>query len=365
MKKNFLLLVLVAAILALSVGVSTAAEVKVGADLELVYRSVNIEDKNEVAPDKDEFHAAGYATTDADLNISISIDENTSAFMKIDADDNGDQLEEVWVQFKNVGGLPIDLKIGKQEIPFGMDKDLGIVDPYTHGASGSLLDFDSEDILGEVDNRFGLKITSTPLGDSPKIELSIFENDSDGDGDGEGYGDSYDKPADDGLSQSFAVRLTSTRVAGLTAEVSGIVKHREGVSTLPGNGTDNEDAWSIGLDYKMDPVEVYAEYIAANDIDHDGDTNQDILHIGVAFNATEKITIVAQYGSIKWEDSSDAAVKEEPELTKWSLTPKYKMDNGIELALEYVSEEYDFDDADPDVKDIEADAIFARIKFSL
>jgi hypothetical protein len=341
MRKSFYLLVLAGVLVTFFAGVSYAVDVTGGGDIELVYDSYNVDNGTT------DVSSVDFGTTDADVNVKIGIDENTSAHIKIDVDDDGTQMEEVYITFDKVGGSPVSLKLGKQEVPFGMDKDLGIMDPVAH--------------IAEVDEKVGLTLAATPAGDSPKIELCSFQNDTAQDYDPA----SGEDPADTGIFQSYALRLTSTRVAGLFAEVSYINQHREGLEELAATNSDDTSAVSVGLDYTFNPVNVYLEYIGMTDTGHvDGDDDT-ILHLGVAYEASPQVTVVVQYGNVTSESDASPA---EPSLTTFALTtfaltPKYKMSNNVELALEYASETYDADIAGVDDIDISSVAIRAKYSF--
>jgi hypothetical protein len=344
MRKKALYILLVAVFMMSFSTFCFAAEVTVGGDVEIVYSNTSTDAGG------GDVDSAEYTTTDADLNVKVVIDENTEAWLKVNADDETDsdtvQLEEIYVTFKGVG--PLDIRVGKQEVAFGQDKDLGIADPLVHE--------------GEVDEKFGVTLSATPIQDSPKIELSIFQNTSD-----QGAGTKADEPADDGLFNSFAARLTSTRVAGLTAEVSYVVQSWEGLEETPGYN-DDTSALSIGVDYTMDPINVFAEYIMANDIDDDTtaavdymkDVDVDLLSVGVNFKATPEWSILAQYHNAAFDTPAGGS---DPTYDAFSITPRYTMGNGVELALEYLSSTYDHDDGGV-TPDEDEDTISARVKYS-
>jgi hypothetical protein len=348
-------------------GTSQAAEVKVGADIELVYGQYTVDP----AVGGADSNFAAFYTQNANIYVKMLVDENTEAMLKVDADDNADQLEEAWVKFGKLGGAPVALKLGKQEVPFGMDKNPGIMYPYTHNSgTGSLLNLKTASVdinqdgainaddavphFGEVDNKFAFTFITDPIAELGTIELSVFQNST-----AQGVGADADKPADNGATQSYAVRVTSKRIPGLDAEVSYINMHSEGMDGTPGE-TDDSSAISVGLDYTFKPVEVFAEYISGNNLDFVTDSDQTAIHGGVIYSATDKISVAAQYEQLAYDmDGSDS----NPTATKLALTPKYVMDNGVELALEYVAETLDADEAG--VEDIDASGIFARVKVSL
>ena len=361
---------------ALFAGICMAVELKIGADIEVVYSAINVNNKN-LINDQNEQDIAKFYTTDADLNIKALIDENAEAFIKLDIDDfssgtvnMNSLLEEINFTLKNVGGISLDAKIGKQEIPFGMDRGLGISDPYTHGSTGDVLlngiDFnginfardgivgDEEKFphFGEVDNRFAITLITTPIKNSPKFELCVFQNDREQD-----YDDG-DEPADDGLTQSYAIRLTSTRVPNLEARVSYVSMHKEEIDITAGK-IDDSSALSVSFDYTLNPVQFYGEGIWGSNLNHDKDYDQDVYHVGLAYNLSEVTTIVCQYNKMANRNNSGAA---EPELEKITLTPKYKLQSGVELALEYARETLDMDDP-VNTKDVTVDVLSARVAY--
>jgi hypothetical protein len=366
-KIKFFLFVLIFA--TLCAGVCMAAELKTGAYIEVVYSAINVNNKN-LINDQNETNIAKFHNTSADVDFKLLIDENTQAYIKLDIDDfsggtvNADSLlEEINFTLKNIGGIDLSAKIGKQEIPFGMDKDLGISDPYVHGGmSDSFLngvgDFNNDGTtdtfphFGEVDNRFAITLIATPIKNSPKFELCVFQNDR-----GQDYDDG-DEPADDGLTQSYAIRLTSTRVPKLEARVSYVSMHKEEIDITAGK-IDDSSALSVSFDYTLYPVQFYGEGIWGSNLNHDKDYDQDVFHVGLAYNLSEVTTIVCQYNKMANRNNSGAA---EPELEKIALTPKYKLKSGVELALEYARETLDMDDT-VRTKDVTADIFSAKAAY--
>ena len=71
------------------------------------------------------------------------------------------------------------------------------------------------------------------------------------------------------------------------------------------------------------------------------------------------MTLVVQYNKIANENDAGAS---EPELRKIAVTPKYKLKNGVEIALEYVRETLDMDDP-VNTKDVTADIVSARVAY--
>lgn len=356
---------LVAAV-ALSMIVSSAcfaAEVTVGGDIEIIYSYITVDDGDT----KDT--SAKFNTTDADVNVKAVIDENTSAFIKLDVDDieggavsETALLEEIFLTFKNINGLPLAAKVGKQEVPFGLDYDLGISDPYTHGSSGdsylnSVHDLygsdsaDKVDHFGEVDNKFGITLSSSPIDDKHEIEFCVFQNARGVDSTEEDA-----QPEDNGF-QSYAVRVTSSRLENLKAEVSYISMHQEGANSA--SRVDNTRAVSVGAVFNMKPVKVFGEAIIGRDLKYMTDVDQNIYQIGVAVDPIEKLTLVLQWNAIEFKDNN---THDNPTLYKAAFAPKYKLDNGVELALEYVREELHMDKDPQD--DISADVVSARVKYS-
>ncbi len=366
MKKIFIL-VLIVTMATFVAGISFAGdgpEITVSGNIELDYSTVTHDDGVDGTAD---VTYAGFGTSDADVNVKAVFDDSTEAYIKMDIDDfksgsvkSDSLLEEVHVTFKKVGGAPVNIKVGKMEVPFGMDKDKGISDPYTHN-SGTGFMVNKVSHFGEVDNKFGVNFIITPIESTdsakkstPVIELSVFENDT-----AQDY-DTGEDPADTGLYQSFAVSVTSNeRVPNLMAKVSFISMHKEGTETDTSTGVvDDSTAISIAADYKIKPIDtsVYAELILGADLDHVEGSDQEIYHIGVEAKVVEKVYAVVQYNSLTNKmDATDV----EPNYNKISIAGKYKMDNKIELLLEYATETYD---ADTGADDVTANAVSARVK---
>ncbi len=381
MKKCYLS-VLFLTVVILFAGICYAVELKIGGDLEVAYSDISL-DTGRPQVGGIQIEQNKFYTTDVDLNFKAIVDEKTEVFVKIDADDlaggkvdsNGNSmLEEINFTFKDVANAPLTIKVGKQEVAFGQDKDLSISYPYMHNSASSKttflngvfdidqvpeLDDDGNTVykndkiyhFGEVDNKFAVKLTTTPVEGAPKIELTVFQNDK-----GQSSPDGTE-PADTGV-QSYAARMTSTRVPGLKAEVSYISMHEEGAHNTEGM-VDNSSALSVGFYYEYDPIALVGEVIAGKNLNHVKDYDQDIYQIGLAVTPVDKFTVVAQYHKLVYKDNINQT---EPWLDKITITPKYKLDNGVDFALEYAREVLHVTD-DFDADDISADVVAGRIGY--
>jgi len=364
-----------------------AVDVTVGGDVELVYSGIRIDDT--VTQDK----TAKFNTTCAAVTVKAKIDENTNLFIKLDVDDfvdgvsgisNDSLLEEAKFTFDNLlgtveGTMPLSVIAGKQELPFGLDKDIVISDTYTHNSGtgtylNGIYDFDGDGTadkinhFGEVDNKFGIVLVAKNLlgettKDSSKVELCVFQNDR-----GQDTSNEDEKPRDNGLSQSYAVKLTSKRVANLEGQVSFISMHKEGLHSTAGK-VDNSEALSFSFDYSYkvkdanDPqkdvnlVELFAEAIVGYNLENVKDYDQNIYSFGLVVTPVKNVDVIAEYNGIIFKDNIQDVT---PKLVKYTITPTYKLDNGVQLALEYAKEVLDTDSG---ADDITADVISARVAY--
>ncbi|MHC4870917.1 MAG: hypothetical protein ACYTFY_03645 [Planctomycetota bacterium] len=221
--------------------------VKIGGDVEidLIFTS-----RDEANNSTDSINRSRYASSDADLNIRVDAGTDTYLFIKLDLDDtgtDGDLTEEIQFVWENVRGSNWKVILGKDEVPFGQDKDMLIADPYVHGqgsAGGVIVDggeafadtsaptgktatnnADSEEgfhesqvimgnWIGEVDNRWGVSATYKykELG---TLEVSAFQN----------LDDMHEDRSEDTGLQSWATRLTVKPIEGLKITGSFINQH--------------------------------------------------------------------------------------------------------------------------------------------
>ena len=132
--------------------------------------------------------------------------------------------------------------------------------------------------------------------------------------------------------------------------------HKENMNETAGM-VQNSKAFSVAFDYMLEEasnLNIYGEVISGNDLDYTKDLDQRIYHLGVALTPVDKVTVVAQYNNIVYKDNNQHV---EPTLVKYSIGPKYKMDSGVTLILEYANETLD---ADTGADDITADVVALR-----
>ncbi|MFH0912018.1 MAG: hypothetical protein V1918_11005 [Planctomycetota bacterium] len=196
--------------------------------------------------------------TDADLDIRGDGGTDTYLFMKLDLDDASTDeqglVEELQFVWQNVRGSKWTLVFGKDEVWFGQDKDMLVLDPYVHGGSGSTTvlgsssPYESEIVWsspadsnrdawnsnphepslisglvwpGEVDNRVGLQALYQ-FTDQVSMSASLFQNVG---------GLTEDRSRDHGV-QSWATQLKVKPIEGLQMQASFINLHDEAYADI-------------------------------------------------------------------------------------------------------------------------------------
>ncbi|MEW5692006.1 MAG: hypothetical protein AB1765_01775 [Candidatus Hydrogenedentota bacterium] len=153
---------------------------------------------------------------------------------------NNKELEEAYIHFdKIMRDIPIFLRIGKFEQPFGMDYDVGAFDPFPH--------------TYEIDKVWGIMI-GYEIKDIGKIEASVIDLDDIDDIGNNGNGVADESNAT--LSDGFSARITLDRLMpNIFIEASYATRADTPAwrTNTPDPCRDN-DRWSIGLQFELDEI---------------------------------------------------------------------------------------------------------------
>lgn len=221
--------------------------VKIGGDVELDLLYTR---RDEANASSDQIDRSRYASSDADLNIRVDAGTDTYLFIKLDLDDtgaDGDLTEEIQFVWENVRGSNWSLVFGKDEVPFGQDKDMLVSDPFVHGNTGQIAVTGGEAFadtnaptakaattfadaeenfhesqaimaawVGEVDNRWGAT-ASYKYKELGTFEICAFQN----------VEDMHEDRSEDTGVQSWATRLKVKPIEGLKLTGSFINLHRD------------------------------------------------------------------------------------------------------------------------------------------
>lgn len=332
-----------------------------------------------------------YAVPEMALRLNVQASKDMALKVKLDLEDtvnNNDLLEEMYFNWKNVGGSPISLNLGKKEVPFGADRSIGYHEPFVHGGVDA---FDNTYINGagtDVGGTSANQHTVQPLTVLPgemdntvmieamyayekllKVNVALFQNGDQGAGPND-MDMHEDRPEDTMFFQSFAGELILTPIEGLELSAGFMNVHNDSygdkgdinAAVITENDESFEDdsqALSLAFAYEFKglPVEVFGEYIHGWDTfysaPNQGGTNRfddrldtDTFQLGMIWGVTENIDLGAmvEYATIDNDDPitdnnkdgvQDYQEWEEVDFWQAGASVYYNFDNGMYMGVEY------------------------------
>jgi len=369
--------------------------IKIGGNVEV---AVVVKDRDDASlnggvetinGEDDEVLSTEFRTYDADLTFDVAASKDMGLRILLDLDDMWDEgavdqddlLEECYFYWKHVGGSNWQLNFGKKEVPFGMDKNVGLFYSYAHGGGGAQTTLfapseanvvtagnahnrvgNAGQWMGEIDNVFQVEAIYT-YKDLAKFYASLFQN-RETTGNGRITRGMHEDRSDDTLFfQSFAVGMELTPLEDLTMLLTFVNEHvdsygDESLETVGGgtaesmfpSGNDAEDdtqAISFGVDYKFKsvPVEVFGEYIHQWNWAFDDEGDADIVNLGVIWGVTENVDLglMGDYANIDLDKDDGSLGNYYEDQDFWAVTASmtYKFSSGIYATLEYRHEWFD------------------------
>jgi hypothetical protein len=285
------------------------------------------------------------------------------------------------------------MNFGKKEVPFGQDKQVGVLYSYAHGqntgrtslfrateANVNDPEFDNQhDTVGnaamwagEIDNVFQIEGIYS-YKDLAKFYMSVFQSRTTTGGGAMTRGMHEDRSDDTMFFQSWAAKVEVMPVEGLKLQLSFVNEHvdsfgDEDIALGPfgdvNYAEEDTQALSFAFDYKFKsvPVNLFGEYIHQWDWAWDDRGDADIFSLGLVWGVTENIDLGIQgdYCSLDLDDDngSVALINWYDDQDFWAFTTciTYKFDNGIKATLEYRHEWFDGDAAAAGQDDDDADA---------
>ncbi len=304
------------AVLTLAEG-ALATEIKVSGDLELYYeRSSDI--KSADNNDDGDFNDAGdtqdddqFKTQQLYLTIDGKFDGDTAARLKLDSADivNGDGkdvnekiVEEANFTLKNIGGSPVTLVFGKDEMPFGLDYDKHLTDPLQHNF--------------EIDKVWGAHFI-TKLNDQHKFAVALYEN--------------RNGSEENELTSNYTARYNGKNIVkGLDIEVS---VSQEQYETNAEPGDEDEKRTNVGAVYRCnnDMSSANFEYTAIKNIKGDGTRDPSLITLGVEHKLDNKHAV---WGRVEVADA-DEATGQDVEENFYTIGYTYAAAKKYTLSAEY------------------------------
>jgi hypothetical protein len=284
---------------------AVGTELKVSSDLELFYeRSKDIGGVD----NDDQFKTNGlYFCFDG------SFENNMSAKLKVDGSDmvskDGDLVTENFIEEANfslnhLGGSPLTLIFGKDEMPFGQDYDKHLTDPITNKfeidkvwALHAILDLNNFGNLAaalyerrsddyEITDNFAIRLTMNKLVEGLSCEVSTaFE--------------SYPEDMEDEIRYSLGAYYDFPMGLNLNFEYTAFA-NRKGVDAY------DPSLITFGVEYTIAPVMLYTriEHLDADGLD---DVEEFFFMAGVSYDVAPKFTISLEGSNFNTSDLSDAS----------------------------------------------------------
>lgn len=295
-----------------------AAEIKVSGDLELYYEnSSDIKSQNYV--DGDTQDDDQFKTQQLYLTIDGKFESNMTARLKLDGADivssDGKTVTEKIVEeanftLKNIGGSPVTLVFGKDEMPFGLDYDKHLTDPLQHNF--------------EIDKVWGVHVI-TNLNDQHKIAVALYENRNSTKKDENELTSNYTARYNASIAENLDIELSfgqeqyETEISGLDDEKrynAGLVYKFKSSSVYfeytafqSRNGSNRDPSLvSLGLEHKMDKHNVWGRIEIVDADEAAGEkVEENFYTIGYAYNAEKSYTLSAEFANFSTADYKDAS----------------------------------------------------------
>ncbi len=290
-------------------------KIGVAADLELFYEN---SDNVGREGDNDKFKS-----NQLYFDINGKFDKNLSAKLKLDGADivssDGKVVTEKIVEeanftAKHIGGSPVTVVFGKDEMPFGLDYDKYLNDSIAHQF--------------EIDKVWGFHgIVDIPgVGN---VAAAAYQH---------RHSDDDEVDASNETGDNYAAKLTIDKlVKNLTVKLSGasesysdtaVTDDDTGVTTT--TMKDEETRYGAGAILKIgDLGNINAEYIAFNNLNGTPDYDPSLITLGVEYDVVDKTVIWGRYEII------DDDTPETTENDFWSVGVKYSPTKNYSLMVEY------------------------------
>lgn len=319
MKRILEITLIVAMVLGMTLSMGQAAEggpeMSIKASLELFHE---ISDGVNGADDDDKFKS-----NELYLDVGAKFENDLAAKLKLDGADivssDGKTVTEKIVEeanftAKHIGGSPVTLVFGKDEMPFGLDYDKYLNDSIAHQF--------------EIDKVWGLHgIVDIP--NIGNIAAATYQHRHSEDDEVESSNETGD---------NYAAKLTIDKlVDNLTVKISGasqsysdtaVTDDETGVTTT--TVMDDETRIGAGAVLKLgDLGNINAEYIAFSSMGGKADYDPSLITLGVQCDVVDKTAIWGRYEII--DDDTD----DEVEDAFWSVGVKYSPTKNYTLMAEY------------------------------
>ncbi len=354
------------------------ASVRIGGELNV---DVIVKHREDLPDEDDTVDSTEFRTNNTNLRLRADITDDTYLHFKFDLDgeggdspDRNDLVEEAQFVWRNLGGTAWGARLGKGEVPYGMDRTLGIIQSYHHndavytdegpvilnaGTEGA----DSANSPanphanvgrtahpGEVDRVFLAQVDYT-FRNQMRFELALFQNNDGTQNGGAPTAGMYEDRSDDTLLfQSMAGRVWFQPLERLLLQVSGIRMHNEsrGDTTLFGpEAEDDQYAVSLGFEWAPEashgPLNLFGEYQHGWDWDYTDNYETDTLSLGALWRVNDRLGLGAMG---EWLGIGEGDADED--YFKLVLHTRYALESGVVFMFEYGREWFEGDTSQED-----------------
>jgi hypothetical protein len=290
-------------------------EVSVNADLELFFES-----SNDVGGSGDDDK---FKSNQLYLDFRAKFENNLSARLKLDGADlessdgttvSAKVVEEANFTAKDIGGFPVTLIFGKDQMPFGLDYDKYLNDSIAHQF--------------EIDKVWGLHgvITIPCVG---KFAAASYQH---------RHSDDEEVLATNETGDNYTAQLTIDKlIKNLTVNFSAATESysdTESTDDDTGGATvsakDDESRYGAGLVYKVKGLgNVNAEYIEFSSLKGRSDYDPSLITLGVQWDVIDKTAVWGRFEIIE-EDTDD-----DVETEFWTVGVKYSPTKSYTLMVEF------------------------------
>lgn len=308
-----------------------ADDVKVSGAVEIQYRSSSDKYKDK-GDDK-------FQPEELYLQVSRELDTNIEGLLKLDGADmnkgtaSHKYVEEAQIIFKNIGGAPVTIIAGKDEMPFGQDYEKFLLSSLTH-------EF-------EIDKVWGLHGVGK-IGGFGSIAAAVFQRDP-------------SDNADVALTDSYTAKVKMNKlVKNLSVEASYAKKGNDDLNNPTG---EDEKRMSVAAKFSVAGLTLHAEHTAFTNYEYIDKAEPTVTQVGADYKAGDFLLKVRHeiidcddLGGVAAAGKFDAQENQSAAGVSYFITPK------AFITLEYEVVKYDTD-LDPTKDDTKEVLLGAKVKF--
>lgn len=297
-------------------------------------------------------HVTDFSVNSAMLTFDVAAGERMSLHIRLRLDDAYDRdyepddfLYAMYFEMRELWGMPIEARIGKQALPFGVRRDDLLLSPYIadrgdSGFSGRFnnpaCDMDAYH-PGAADRVFAAVVEWRPMAlrDLLTLEAGVFQ-----DRDGRAVDDQLRRSRDDLLFRSFAARLRFSPFEKMELSTGILSRYRDAA-----DGGRRNWVWSVGLSSPLfvAPVTAFVEYQRSWRDDFVSGQHAEDVHAGLVWSLSPVLRLHARYEWLRVKRNGSATATGRGELSRFHrslLAAEYELSSLITLEAGWQREWY-------------------------